>query len=89
MHLKIQNSRELFITHEYTNKLSKYVINKSWSPFFVFFNEENEKVSINFLHRKMTLKVKIVLFSTFNSKTTETLRNAKNIFMAVFIVLTY
>ena len=40
--------------------------------FFVFFNEKKiEKDSVDFWHRKMTLKVRIVLFSTFNSKTTE------------------
>ena len=30
-----------------------------------------EKDSVDFWHRKMTLKVRILLFSTFNSKTTE------------------
>ena len=33
--------------------------------------KKNEKDSVNFWHRKMTLKVRIVLFSTFNSETTD------------------
>ena len=39
--------------------------------FFIFLNEKNEKDSVDFWHRKMTLKVRILLFSTFNSKTTQ------------------
>ena len=40
--------------------------------FFIFFNEKKvQKDSTNFRHRKMTLDVRIVLFSTFSSKTTE------------------
>ena len=45
--------------------------NKSCSPFFIFFDEKNERDLDNFWHRKITLKVRIVLFSTFNSKTIE------------------
>ena len=40
--------------------------------FFVFYNEKkNQKDSANFWHRKITLKVRILLFLTFNSKTTK------------------
>ena len=75
--------------------LSKYDNNKSFSPFFIFFNGKKverdtvdgkkvEKDSVDFWHRKMTLKVRILLFLTFNSKTTEW---PKIFFMAIFIVL--
>ena len=55
------------------------IINKSFSPFIIFFNEKNCGGFGRFLTYKMTLKVRIVEFSTFNSKTTERL--------AVFVVL--
>ena len=44
------------------SKLAKYVNNKSWSLIFVFFNEKNGKDSAIFWHRKMTLKIRIVLY---------------------------
>ena len=40
-------------------------------PFLYSSMKKNQKDSANFWHRKMTLKVRIVLFSTFNSITTE------------------
>ena len=48
--------------------------------------KKNKKDLVNFWHRKMTLKVRIVLVLTFsfNSKMTEI---QKNVFMAVFVVL--
>mgnify|MGYP001423040879 CR=1 FL=1 len=40
--------------------------------FLIFFNEKKkvEKDLVDFGHRKMTLKVRILLYSTFDSKTT-------------------
>ena len=46
--------------------------------------KKNQKDSANFWHRKMTLKIRIGLFLTFDSKMTE---RPKNIFMDIFIVL--
>ena len=40
-------------------------------PFLYSSMKKNQKDLANFRHRKMTLKVRIVLFLTFNSKTTE------------------
>ena len=45
--------------------LPKNVINKKCAPKLVFFNEKkNEKDLDDFLHRKLTLKVKILQFLT-------------------------
>ena len=54
------------------SKLSKYVINKSLSPIFVFFNEFFFcKDSADFRHRKMALKIRISLYLTFNTKSSQ------------------
>ena len=43
------------------SKLWKYVNNKSWASFFYILQwQKNQKDSVNFWHRKMTLKVRIV-----------------------------
>ena len=57
------------------SKLSKYGINKSLSPIFVFFNEIFFcKDSADFWHRKMALKIRISLYLTFNTKSNKTPR---------------
>ena len=51
------------------SKLWKYANNKCWAPFFIFFNEKkNQKDSVDFWHRKITLKIRIALFLTFKTK---------------------
>ena len=53
-------------------KLSKNVFYKKCGPKLILFNDFFfRKNSDNFWCRKMTLKVRIMLFSTFDSKTTE------------------
>ena len=54
------------------SKLSKYGIKKSLSPIFVFFNGIFFwKDSADFRHRKMALKIRISLYLTFNTKSSQ------------------
>ena len=43
-------------------------VNKSLSPIFEFFNEIVFKDSADFQHRKVALKIRIMLYLTFNTK---------------------
>ena len=55
--------------------------------FFLYSSmKKNEKDSVDFWHRKM-LKVRILLFSTFNSKTTERPKIFSWYFLACFVYL--
>ena len=64
--------------------LEKYVYDKSWSPFFIFFNEKNSEKFRQFLTEKNDFKCEncAVFDLQFQND-----RKAKNIFMAIFIVL--
>ena len=54
------------------SKLSKYGIHKRLSPIFVFFNENFFwKDSADFWLSKMALKIRILLYLTFNTKSSQ------------------
>ena len=56
------------IGHDFSNKMVQKLtleLNKKWSPKLIFINEKKtQKISVDFRHRKSTLKVRFWHFST-------------------------